>query len=312
MFFLYLGPEGYQSSTSLGSSLNRSPSPQPPPSHSQSLSPTSSSTNPMQLVDRTLSHPFISGPLKFLSAHTDDPVVRWARKHSDHPFAAGKKWIAEHFQFGSCMFDVPGLKERYARLVAWDGLWVNYWTETLPRKREHGTVVTGDVDEKDIHEESLRDNDVALLEMGMAGPSTEERSTVEAVPEHLPETPTLVEPRTQAEIDAADKAESKAAKNAEKARLKEEKSTEKALKKQRDAALKAKKKEVIRPHHFIVLPTGLGRTLGGGDNWEGVVIRGVHDEVAAHCGLFIRSQNLDYDELVERVGKRVLAWCKTI
>jgi len=210
------------------------------------------------------------------------------------------------------MFDVPGLKERYARLVAWDGLWVNYWTETLPRKKVHGTVVTEDVDEKDIHEERLRDNDVALLETGMAGPSTEERSAVDPVPEHLPETPetpTLVEPHTQAEIDAA---ESKATKKAEKARLKEEKSAEKAFKKQRDAALKAKKKEVIRPRHFIVLPTGLGRTLGGGDNWESVVIGGVQDEVAAHCGLFIRSQNLDYDGLVERVGKRVLAWCETL
>jgi hypothetical protein len=106
--------------------------------------------------------------------------------------------------------------------------------------------------------------------------------------------------------------EAKAAKQVEKARLKEEKIAEKALKKQREAELKLKKKGVVPPRHFIVLPTGLGRTLGGSNKWESVVIGGVQDEVAAHCGLFIRTQNLDYDGFVENVGKRVLAWCETI
>jgi hypothetical protein len=34
----------------------------------------------------------------------------------------------------------------------------------------------------------------------------------------------------------------------------------------------------------------------------------VEDEVAAHCGLFIRAQNLDYDRFVERVGNVVKSW----
>jgi len=260
-----------------------------------------------QLVDRTLSHPFISGPLKFLSAHTDDPVVRWARKHSDAPFAAGKKWIVEHFQFGSCMFDVPGLKERYARLVRWDGLWVNYWTETLPGKKVDGTAVVETDSEKETYEERDRNNDAALLENGMAGPSTSmsfSDATSEA-PSEIPDTPT-VEPDK-----AALKAERKAAEKAEKARLKEEKNVEKALKKNREAEMKVKK-AIIPPRHFIVLPTGLGRVLGGSDNWESVIVGGVQDEVAAHCGLFIRGQNLDYDGFVERIGHRVLAWCETV
>jgi hypothetical protein len=61
--------------------------------------------------------------------------------------------------------------------------------------------------------------------------------------------------------------------------------------------------------HFIVVPTGLGKNLGGGENWEKVIIGGADDEVAAHCGLFIQKQNLDYDGLLERVSTRIIRWC---
>lgn len=64
--------------------------------------------------------------------------------------------------------------------------------------------------------------------------------------------------------------------------------------------------------HFIVLPTGLGRRFGGEQHWEKVIIGGVEDEVAAHCGLFIRGQNLDYDGLLARVGTRVIRWCEQL
>jgi hypothetical protein len=207
------------------------------------------------------------------------------------------------------MFDAPGMKERYATLVAWNGLWVNYWTETLPRRKEDGVVVIEGVSEKDTHEERDRVNDVALLETGMAGPSADaEQDTGTDVLSGLQEMPPTLDQRTQSEI----KMETKAAEKAEKARLKEQKAANKALKKQREAELKARKKGIVPPRHFIVLPTGLGRALGGSDKWETVVIGGVQDEVAAHCGLFIRGQNLDYDGLVERVGKKVLTWCETI
>lgn len=39
-----------------------------------------------------------------------------------------------------------------------------------------------------------------------------------------------------------------------------------------------------------------------------VEIAGVDDEVQAHCGIFIRAQNLEYDAFVERVGKVVIGW----
>jgi hypothetical protein len=37
-----------------------------------------------------------------------------------------------------CVFDPAGLKERYQSLVSWDGFWINYFTETLPRKVTSG------------------------------------------------------------------------------------------------------------------------------------------------------------------------------
>lgn len=182
------------------------------------------------------------------------------------------------------MFDVPGLKERYAKLVVWDGLWVNYWTET--GSKQDGAAAAKTDNEMDVREQRERENDIALLETGMAGPS---------------ETQNTLLPGSRVSLGTdAQKADAKATKKAEK-----------ALKKQHETALKAKK--CVSPsRHFIVLPTGLGRRLGGSGKWECVTIGGVHDEVAAHCGIFIRSQNRDYDGFVERVGKKVLAWCETV
>ena len=59
-------------------------------------------------------------------------------------------------------------------------------------------------------------------------------------------------------------------------------------------------------HHFITLPGVLYPRKR--KHWLKVRIAGVDDEVAAHCGLFIRSQNLEYDMFVERVGNVVKSW----
>ncbi|XP_006455156.1 hypothetical protein AGABI2DRAFT_153208 [Agaricus bisporus var. bisporus H97] len=67
-----------------------------------------------------------------------------------------------------------------------------------------------------------------------------------------------------------------------------------------------------RGRHFIVLPTGLGKIMGGERCWEKVIIRGVEDEVAAHCGIFIREQNLDYDGFLGRVGAKVIQLCEAL
>ncbi|PVG01563.1 hypothetical protein CPB86DRAFT_79377 [Serendipita vermifera] len=58
--------------------------------------------------------------------------------------------------------------------------------------------------------------------------------------------------------------------------------------------------------HFITLPGKYH--VAHRRRWLKVRIEGVEDEVAAHCGLFIRSQNLEYDAFVARVGELVKGW----
>ncbi|KAF8180430.1 hypothetical protein BJ912DRAFT_1033013 [Pholiota molesta] len=65
---------------------------------------------------------------------------------------------------------------------------------------------------------------------------------------------------------------------------------------------KDKNKKPKQERHFVVLPTGMGQFLGGMEKWERVQIAGVEDEVNAHTGLFIPSQNLEYEALA-------LGWC---
>ncbi|KAJ6625198.1 hypothetical protein B0H10DRAFT_2174303 [Mycena sp. CBHHK59/15] len=241
--------------------------------------------------------PLVDKTLSFLSTHSNDPVVRWVRKHSDEPFSAGKRFIVEYFQFGSCMFDPSDLKDRYARLVAWPG-----------GLGEHAKKLNA--------EEEEADNDMALLQTGMTSMSTGESyatadtslsssaSTSTAAPSI---SSTLASPSPSDwslnPPPSGTKALEKAAKAAEKERRSVEKAREKELKKIRKQREKEEKDAKARTkskpgHHFI--------------KWEKVVIGGVDDEVAAHCGLFIRGQNLDYDGLVERIGNRVFGWCETL
>ncbi|KAJ7742599.1 hypothetical protein B0H16DRAFT_1563091 [Mycena metata] len=314
-------------------SRSRSHSPIPPPS------PLAGTSAPMSPIPQANpfglpSSPLIDKTLSFLTTHADDPLVRWVRKHSDEPFSASKRFVVEYFQFGVCMFDPSGLKERYARLVAWpDGLWVNYWTQTPPREPKDNAEKKLD----SAAEEA--DNDVALLQTGMTSMSTVE-SYATAETSRSPLSPTLsslspstasaastlasplspTSPASPASPSATSptspsdaKALAKAAKAEEKERRALEKTRAKELKKIQKQRAKEEKAQKGRPgHHFIVLPTGLGQILGGGDKWESVIIGGVEDEVAAHTGLFIRGQNLDYEALVQRVGRRVLGWCEVL
>ncbi|KII91625.1 hypothetical protein PLICRDRAFT_38433 [Plicaturopsis crispa FD-325 SS-3] len=314
---------GHSSSPSITSRSSYQTAPETRSPSSSSLHspspPPYSSTSPSRSAAE-IPAPFVDRALSLLSSHADDPLVKWARKHADAPFAAGKRWVVEHFQFGICMFDPSGLKNRYTRLVQWDGQWVNYWTETVPRGQRvigDGDTVrsgSGDGNGVGVGEETAVDNDIALLENGTAALHTKddtpsERSSdlpVPSSPTHGPPTKSDAKAALKAE-KSKEKAAQKAQKERDKAARKEEKAREKALKQ----AQKAQSKTHVA-RHFITLPTGLGRALGGSDKWESVLIGGVDDEVAAHCGLFIRGQNLEYEELVERVGSRVLQWCEAL
>lgn len=59
-------------------------------------------------------------------------------------------------------------------------------------------------------------------------------------------------------------------------------------------------------HHFITLPSSSHEQSRR--RWLKVKIAGVNDEVAAHCGIFIRGQNLEYEAFVDRVGALVESW----
>ncbi|KAJ7595013.1 hypothetical protein C8J56DRAFT_1123754, partial [Mycena floridula] len=218
---------------------------------------------------------FLNRSIAFLTEHSNDPMVRWFKKHSDEPLSAGKRWVVEHFQFGICMFDPKGLSDRYGQLVSWNGSWVNYWTQTVPKPTDPALDET--------QEPSVVDNDRALVENGLA--------------DNLAITAAPLSPSVS---------DSKALKE----RAKQIKSLEKQQKK--EAKQHKEKTKVRKGKHFIVLPTGLGQVLGGGEKWEKVFVRGVEDEVAAHCGLFIRGKNPEYDALIERVGQKILGWVEQL
>jgi len=214
---------------------------------------------------------FLDRVMDFTSVQSKSPFVRWLKKHSDDPLAAGKKWIVERLQFGGAMFDPTSLKERYIQLVNWrNGLWVNYWTQTLPLPADDKHL---DNKPGAPSDEELAYNDKGLIESGLVEP---------------PANDPPLSPIDQEWMKHVNKVKSSKAKS-EKGKGKEK-----------------------HGRHFIVLPTGLGKKFGGGERWENIVVGGVEDEVAAHCGLFIRGQNLDYDGFVVRVATRIIAWCEQL
>lgn len=277
------------------------------------------------------------------------------------------------------MFDPNGLKNRYGKLVQWQGgMWVNFWTQTVPKaartekekakeekeqeaENDVALLASGIADLEVVDEagsvERSGEGDVAEDVSGTAGESILEEGDVygnadppaysstadltscandtTSVPESLttsatgPSKPPIHTAPTKSEAKAAFKSEVKHQKQLEKERVAIEKDVEKQRKQaekdlgkqhkeaekdlhkaQKEEKEKEKNKKTRGAHHFIVLPTGLGQVLGGGEKWEKVLIGGVEDEVAAHTGLFIPGQNLDYDGLVERVGAKVLGWCQ--
>lgn len=210
-------------------------------------------------------------------------MVRWLRKHSDDPLTAMTNWVVEHFEFGICMFDPNGLNERYRNLERWDGKWINYWTQTV--------ASDGDINEA----------------------ATKEPLVGKSLPMNTADLPFSEDSGTAPQTSELAKLAGKEREKQEKAALKERKAAEKALRKQRE---RERKREEPRPaRHFIVLPRLSGSTssalhFGSRERWENVTIAGVEDEVGAHCGLFIPTQNLDYTAFVERVADAVVGWCE--
>jgi len=252
----------------------------------------------------------------FLAKHSTDPFVLFLQKHSDAPVGAMSRWVGEHFEFGFAMFDYKDLWERYNKLERWNGAWVNFWTET-GRHGETDDESGGTQDGK--WNERLITGDGHALVVGRRDGAVSPSVVIESEFERA------MKKATEKERKRREKAESMRRAKEEKLRLKAEKQEQERLQVEREKAIREDREvppEIIikptnssppsdqtstssgraGPQHFITLP------WSSQERWLKVRIAGVEDEVAAHCGLFIRSQNLQYDEFVARVGRVVLGW----
>ncbi|KAG8996330.1 hypothetical protein FRB90_012762 [Tulasnella sp. 427] len=115
---------------------------------------------------------------------------------------------------------------------------------------------------------------------------------------------------------AAAQAEQKAAKAAAKEEEKKAKEQRNVLRKQNKAEQKekeqlakqeAEKEKIGPPRHFIITPPETPMTR---PHWERVAVAGAASEVDAHCGIFFREKNWDYDQFVEKVAKWVQELCE--
>lgn len=131
-------------------------------------------------------------------------------------------------------------------------------------------------------------------------------------------------------VKAADKEEKAVAKAESKAEEKKAKEERNVLKKQatadqkeaalaakeaalaaKEAALAAKeeaeKDKPCTPRHFIITPRDRAASR---TRWEKVAVAGSPSEVDAHCGIFFREKNWEYDGFVERVAQWVQELCE--
>lgn len=226
------------------------------------------------------------------------------------------RWVVDHFEFGFAMFDYSELWERYNKLERWNGTWVNFWTVTAAHDEPDGEN-GGTQDDKWVERWTTGDGS-ALVVGGRDG-------TLSASVVIENEFERAMKKATEKQRKKREKEESKRREKEEKARLKAEKEElerlkleeEEAIKEGREPPLEIKIKptyssslseqtstsnDKASPQHFITLP------WSSKNRWLKVKIAGVEDEVAAHCGLFIRGQNLQYDDFVARVGRVVLSW----
>jgi len=245
-------------------------------------SAASSQSNPSSLIPLRPSSPLFDHTINYISSR-NEPFGRWLRKHADDPLLAGKRWLVEHFQFGACVLDPSGLTARYNKLVAWNGKWVNYWTNTTPRSGPIDADSTpSDIEEKPTGSHtSLQPTAEVEGSISSAGSSTvslvlDDGDRTSDIRIEIVTTPEQPHKETNKNVKLA------------------KKKMRKAMKKAR---------------HFVVRPSIRQGGPAGADKWELVTIEGVNDEVAAHCGLFIRGQNLDCEGLIERVGQKIMDWC---
>ena len=200
------------------------------------------------------------------------------------------------------MFDPKGLRDRYAALERWDGDWIAFWTVTVPRDsegREKHVAHNGDM-EWDLNADTASVGnvlEVASATNSFSQISIHSQSSISSL--EVTGKAAVSGPRTKSE----DKAMKKQAKVDQKLHDKELKSLAKADRNHCKSDLKGLMKQLNTqsPHHFVLRPSSAQR-------WEQIKIHGAKDEVEAHCSLFLRDVNLEYDGFIRRVAEVTKGW----
>jgi len=221
---------------------------------------------------------FFQRSLAFMAQHSDDKIVKFVKKHKDNPLGAAMTWIVEHFTFGIIMFEPHELLLRYKALEIWDKPWINYWTITVERPISSGRSTP-------THSSS---HSSSLSEVTMIDPPKpiEEYSSIGDLYTDMNES------RSELPITVHQGAV--------------ERSSPGSLHSPSPSSTSSMaRRKPTKARQFITVPPS---KTPYSSRWESVQIGGVKDEVGAHCGIFIRGQNLEYEQFVKRVADRVYSW----
>ena len=157
------------------------------------LSPTLSDTSSLSTIpsyDPNFDPPFPNDK-HIVERKGWNSVLHFINKHSDSLTAATKQYFMSHIEFGGCLADYPGLKNRYGRIRALEDVddisnqdgpgyrppirrvrFANYWTAStgIPKKQK---VSLEDTINKDGH---LKPMEVEMKDMSLSDTSSRSRS----------------------------------------------------------------------------------------------------------------------------------------
>lgn len=209
---------------------------------------TSNSPSLLSLADSTVSDPFnakLTGP-NFNPKFANDVIwnpskscwesgLHFVQKHSDGLFQASKQYVMSHLEFGGCLADYPGLKNRYNQIRALEDVdelqqrrdargrperrvrFVNYYSASTgrpktPKRNDNATLTPQTTLSSEMQDMSLTITQAAESHSsGVATPSTGPRLSLEEhtegglVPKPLEEMEEI-EPRPMDHSDVEDAA----------------------------------------------------------------------------------------------------------
>jgi len=241
---------------------------------------------------------FFNKSLQFFAKHSQDPVVKFFKKHKDNPLGAAKIWIVEHFSFGIIMFEPQELLARYKVLEHWNKPWINYWTVTVEKPVESGshspTPSEATTPDSPLPWENYTSVGELYQDLHRDQPGSSPGSALTASKSHP-----LLPPGAAASDNHSGAGPQRHSSPTPSTGSHHPHSPSPS------PSTNNGRPKLTKPRHFITTPSSRSPSSR---NWEKVDIRGVKDEVGAHCGIFITSQNLEYEAFVERVARRVESW----